>query len=140
MPRYWVGVATRDHVLRAVEGGFAQLSHGKAEPLRRMRVGDWLVYYSPRLRYADREPCRAFTAIGQIASDEISAVAVRDDWAPFRKPARYLPAREAPIRPLIERLAFIEDKRHWGYPFRFNHFQIGAADFRLIAAAMGAEV
>ncbi|MGG1220830.1 EVE domain-containing protein, partial [Priestia endophytica] len=27
--RYWVGVASRDHVMKGVQGGFAQLCHGK---------------------------------------------------------------------------------------------------------------
>ena len=28
--RYWIGVASRDHVARGVAGGFCQLGHGKA--------------------------------------------------------------------------------------------------------------
>ena len=137
--RYWVGVVARDHALRGVEGGFAQLAHGKATPLKQMRTGDWLVYYSSRLRFADREPCQAFTAIGQISGDEVYSVAVSDSFVPFRQAVRYLPCREAPIQPLVARLSFIADKRHWGYPFRLGHFEISADDFRVIAAAMGVE-
>ena len=37
-PRAWVGVVSRAHVLRGVEGGFAQLCHGKHAPLSRDRT------------------------------------------------------------------------------------------------------
>lgn len=43
----WLGVVSRAHVQRGVSGGFAQVCHGKAAPLRRMQTGDWLIYYSP---------------------------------------------------------------------------------------------
>lgn len=46
--RYWIGVVSASHVSRGVQGGFAQLCHGKSAPLQRMRPGDWLIYYSPR--------------------------------------------------------------------------------------------
>jgi hypothetical protein len=43
----WLGVVSRDHVLRGVEG-IAQIGHGKSGGLRRMSAGDGFVYYSPR--------------------------------------------------------------------------------------------
>jgi hypothetical protein len=38
---------TNKLVERGVSGGFCQLRHGKAQPLKRMLVGDWIIYYSP---------------------------------------------------------------------------------------------
>ncbi len=35
------------------------------------------------------------------------------------------------IRPLIDELDFIEDKRRWGYRFRFGLFRIDRHDFEL---------
>lgn len=49
MMRYWIGVASKEHVMRGVQGRFAQVCHGKAGPLKQMRPNDWLIYYS---RYA----------------------------------------------------------------------------------------
>ena len=46
--RYWVGVASREHVLLGVAGGFCQVCHGKQAPLARMKRGDWILYYSPK--------------------------------------------------------------------------------------------
>lgn len=67
--RNWIGVVSASHVFRGAEGGFAQLCHGKAAPLKRMQAGDWLIYYSPRTDMQNGEPLQAFTAIGQVQDD-----------------------------------------------------------------------
>jgi hypothetical protein len=134
-PRCWVGVACREHVHRGLAGGFAQLGHGKRAPLARMKPGDWIVYYSPSTEMRGGEPCQAFTAIGRVVGEV--------ELAPnemFRRPIEFLPARDAPIRPLLGSLGFVPDPSRWGYPFRRGHFEITWEDFRSIAAAMGAEV
>jgi predicted RNA-binding protein len=56
---------------------------------------------------------------------------------PYRIDIQFFEANEIPIRPLIERLSFIEDKTHWGYPFRFGYLSIPEMDFKIIAEAMG---
>jgi len=66
MARYWIGVASKEHVQGGVLGGFAQVCHGKAGPLNRMEEGDWIVYYSPTIKFGQKEPCQSFTAIGKI--------------------------------------------------------------------------
>jgi hypothetical protein len=50
-----------------------------------------------------------------------------------------LPCEEAPVRDPVPDLAFIEDMRRWGFPFRRGLFEIGADDFRRIARPMEAE-
>lgn len=40
------------------------------------------------------------------------------------------------MRPLLERLAFVRNKRHWGAAFRFGYLRVGREDFACIAAAM----
>ncbi|MCU4670958.1 EVE domain-containing protein, partial [Bacillus paralicheniformis] len=59
--RYWIGVASRDHVLKGVSGGFAQLCHGKEAPLKRMNPDDWIIYYSPKQNLKDDAPYQKFT-------------------------------------------------------------------------------
>ncbi len=135
--RYWVGVASRDHVRRGVAGAFAQLGHGKRPPLARMAPGDWIVYYSPRTRFPDGEPYQRFTAIGEVLTGEPYQVRMSDDFVPYRRAVRFLRVEEAPVQPLLPGLAFIKDKRRWGYLFRRGHFEISERDFRLIATAMG---
>lgn len=138
--RYWIGVVSREHVCRGVEGGFAQLCHGKEAPLRKMRPGDWLIYYSPAERMRGGEPVQAFTAIGRVREGEVYEHEMRPGFVPFRRDVEYLPCTAAPIRPLLERLSFIRDPRHWGAAFRFGHLRIPEADFLTIAEAMGARV
>ncbi len=137
-PRYWVGVASREHVLRGIAGGFAQLCHGKEHPLRRMRPGDWIVYYSPRETFGGKDHCRRFTALGEVTGEAVYQVEMGPGFVPFRRDVRFLPTGEASIVRLLDRLSFIRDRQRWGYVFRYGHLQIPEADFRRIAEAMSA--
>jgi hypothetical protein len=137
--RYWIGVVSAEHVRRGVSGGFAQLCHGKAAPLRRMRPGDWLVYYSPAERMGGGEPVQAFTAIGRVRDGSAYECDMGGGFVPFRRDVGYLPCRAAPIRPLLAGLAFLPSGAHWGYVFRRGHVEITEADFLLIARAMGVD-
>ena len=138
-PRFWIGVASRDHVRHGVAGGFCQLGHGKAAPIRRLSPGDWIAYYSPRDTYPDGAPLQAFTAIGEIASPEPYAVDMGDGFVPTRRDVRFRErAREAPIRPLLDALALTRGKPGWGAVFRRGLVEVSADDFRRIAEAMGA--
>ncbi|MEC5384552.1 EVE domain-containing protein [Uliginosibacterium sp. H3] len=134
--RYWIGVASRDHVARGITGGFCQLCHGKAQPLRRMSAGDWIIYYSPREEMSGSTPCQRFTAIGEVQAGDVYAHAISHWFVPHRRKARFHEAQEADIRPLIPRLDFIRDKSRWGYAFRFGHIEISREDFEIIATQM----
>ena len=57
--------------MQGVVGGFAQLCHGKALPLRRVVPEDGLVYYAPRERFGESAPCQRFVAIGRITGSEV---------------------------------------------------------------------
>lgn len=138
--RYWIGVVSAEHVQRGVCGGFAQLCHGKAAPLRRMRAGDWLVYYSPADEMGGGEPVQAFTAIGRVREGGVYPFAVSETFVPFRRDVEYMACTAAPIGPLLPVLSFIRDKARWGAAFRFGHLQVPEDDFRAIAAAMGVEL
>ncbi len=134
--RYWIGVVSREHVLRGTAGGFCQLCHGKRGPLARMAAGDWLIYYSPNEQMGETGTCQRFTAIGQLQDGEAYPFEMSADFVPYRRDVDYRLCKEAPIRPLIEQLAFIQNKQQWGYAFRFGHLEIGRDDFELIASAM----
>jgi hypothetical protein len=137
--QFWIGVVSREHVRLGVRGGFIQLGHGKKAPLQRLRAGDALVMYSPRAAYPDGEPLQAFTAIGVVSTGEVYQVQMTKDLKPYRVDAKFIKAKEAPIKPLIDALSFIKSKTHWGATFRFGHLKIPAEDFKLIAKAMGVD-
>ncbi|MFD3449335.1 EVE domain-containing protein [Microbacteriaceae bacterium 4G12] len=133
---YWIGVASRDHVVKGVEGGFAQLCHGKSSPLKKMKSGDWIIYYSAKHQMNKTDPCQMFTAIGKVIDDHIYEFDMGNGFIPFRRNIEFYPCTEIPIRPLISILSFIEDQKRWGYPFRYGHLKISKEDFMIIASKM----
>ncbi len=134
--RFWIGVVSASHVKRGVVGGFAQLCHGKSAPLRKMRRGDWLIYYSPRTEMGKGRPLQAFTAIGEVADDDVYAFPMSESFVPFRRNIRYSPCREVKIAGLLDSLSFTRGNAHWGYSFRYGHLEIPRDDFMTIADAM----
>jgi predicted RNA-binding protein len=134
--RYWVGVASRNHVLKGIAGGFAQLCHGKQQPLKRMAKGDWIIYYSPQEIYGEKSTCQRFTAIGEVINNSVYQFEMSPDFTPFRRDVRFVSAQEICIRPLLDKLSFIKNKTSWGYAFRFGHLQIPETDFKLVQRTM----
>ncbi|BBX19353.1 EVE domain-containing protein [Mycolicibacterium duvalii] len=132
----WIITASRDHVLRAVEGRFIQAGHGRAFPVRAMAPGDWVICYSPRAEHPRGAPVQAFTAIGRVADGDPYQAEVAPEFRPWRRRVDFLRCVETPIRPLIDRLEFIEDKTRWGYQFRFGGFRIGDHDVEILRSAM----
>jgi hypothetical protein len=136
--RFWIGVASRDHVNVAVKGAFVQLNHGQKAPLGRLKAGDGVIIYSPRTAYPDGEPLQAFTAIGTVVTGEVYQVQVTPGFKPHRVDVQFVPCKEAHIKPLVKHLSFIISKSHWGAAFRFGIVEVPVSDFALIAERMGA--
>ncbi|HVV66771.1 MAG TPA: EVE domain-containing protein [Candidatus Saccharimonadales bacterium] len=136
---YWINVVSRDHVQRGVEGGFTQANHGKPWALKKMKKGDWIIFYSPKTSFENGEPLQAFTALCQVTDDEPYQVEVTPSFSPWRRNVRFERTREVPIKPLIEELDFIENKVQWGYKFRFGVIEIGEHDFQTIKKAMSGQ-
>jgi hypothetical protein len=135
---YWINTVSREHVLLGVTGGFTQAGHGSEARLKRLEKGDLLAFYSPRTQLQGGDPLQAFTAIGRITDDQPFQVEMSPSFHPWRRRVEFFSCAEAPIQPLIEQLAFIKDKRRWGFPFRRGLFDIDRADFICIAQAMNA--
>ena len=57
-------------------------------------------------------------------------------FVPSRRDAEFYACEMAPIQPLIANLTFIQDKKNWGYVFRYGCFEIPKRDFDLIASRM----
>ena len=134
--KYWMVVVSKDHIARGVVGGFMQANHGKEEPLKRMTVNDGVIFYSPKQTFGGDEPLQAFTAVGQVADEQIYQHKMADDFIPFRRNITYHKSNETPIAPLINDLDFIKNKTSWGYHFRFGFFEIPESDFKLIRSKM----
>jgi predicted RNA-binding protein len=134
--RFFIGVASREHVLMGVRGGFAQFGHGKMAPAKRLARGDWVIYYSSKDRISEALPCQRFTALGRVVDDEPVQVEQAPRFTPWRRRMEYLEAREVEIRPLLDHLSFITDKSKWGAVLRFGLVEIPHDDFMRIAKRM----
>jgi predicted RNA-binding protein len=138
--KYWINTVSRDHVLIGKEGSFVQAGHGKKLPLQKMSKGDLILFYSPRTALEEGELLQRFTAIAEIADEEIYSVAVPEPLRPHRRNARYFLCEEAEIKPLIPHLAFIKNKASWGFLFRFGLFEIPQQDFEYVISQMKAKL
>lgn len=137
MSRNWIAVASADHVRRGRADGFMQVCHGKAAPLRRIKPGDWIAYYSPTATLGGQDRIQALTAIGIVSDGAPYAYDMGGGFVPFRRDVAWMSATEAPIRPILHILEFSADQKNWGYQLRFGLFQISDHDIRTIATHMG---
>ncbi|KJV10308.1 hypothetical protein VZ95_05845 [Elstera litoralis] len=134
-PGNWIAVASADHVARGLEWGIMQVCHGKAAPLKRIRPGDRVAYYSPTEGFQRTGArCQAFTALGTVANGPVYQVTMAEDFQPFRRDVIWQARGHAPILPLLAHLSFTRGKPSWGYAFRFGLFPATAADLDVIAA------
>ena len=140
MSKYWIVVASAEHVRRGLAGGFMQVGHGKEAPLRRMKRGDGIVCYSPTVTLGGKDRLQAFTAIGSVKDDNIYAVDVEPGFRPFRRNVTFWESEPTQIASLLDELALTRGHRHWGAKFRFGLVEISRSDFKKIANAMGAPI
>jgi hypothetical protein len=136
MSGHWIAVASAEHVRRGRAEGFMQVCHGKAAPLRQIKPGDRVVYYSPTVTFGAKDRLQAFTAIGTVRDGMPYEAEMGGGFHPFRRDVAWSDAEDAAIHPLLAALAFTAGKPNWGYKFRFGLFAISAQDFRVIAEAM----
>jgi len=136
--RSWIAVASAEHVRLGRAGGFMQVCHGKAAPLRRIRPGDRVAYYSPSEVFRGKDRFQAFTAVGIVQDGEPYQFDMGGGFVPFRRDVRWLAGRETPIQPLLGVLDFTSGVRNWGYQLRFGLFAVGDHDLHRIAEAMDA--
>ncbi len=140
-PSHWIGVVAAAHVRRAVEHGFAMFAHGRHSAIAKVLPGDRVAYYSPREGIRDGAEVRAFTAIGTVADGPVGETEMLPGiMGASRRMEWIADARTADIYPLLDRFSFVTDRSHWGMYFRKSLFRVSAADFALIADAMGVDL
>ena len=79
------------------------------------------------------DKCQAFTAIGQVIDDDVYQFQMSQDFIPFRRNIKFYDCHEISILPLINELDFIQNKKLWGYPFRYGFLEIKENDFKIIS-------
>lgn len=58
------------------------------------------------------------------------------NFKPYRRDVKYNKNREADIRPLVEELSFIKNKKRWGFYLISGFREISKDDFNVIKHAM----
>lgn len=135
-PKFWVGVASKEHVENGVKLGICQFCHGKISPAKRLQKGDFVIYYSSKVSMENSELYQKFTAIGEVIDDVPYQVDTGSDFKPYRRNIKYLNACHVDIKPLIPILSFIKNKTSWGYVFRYGFLEIDQESFEIIATLM----
>jgi predicted RNA-binding protein len=138
--KFWVVVASKDHMEIGKRLGIVQANHGKAAPMKRMRAGDMILFYSPKVYFESKEPLKKFTAIARVKEGEMHQGDMGQGFVAYRRDVKFLPCKEADILPLIPRMTFIRNKRSWGFVFRFGFFEIPEKDFKTISKEMDLKV
>ncbi len=132
----WLVVVSKDHLENGKKLGVVQANHGKAAPMKRMKPGDLIVFYSPKLHFQGKEPYKKFTAIARVKEGEVYQGDMGGGFVPYRRDVEFLSCKETAIQPLIQMLTFIRNKQSWGFVFRFGFFEIPKEDFDTISKAM----
>ena len=136
MTKFWIGVASKDHVAIGVKLGICQFCHGKFAPCSKLSKGDFVVYYSSKISIYKPDLYQKFTAIGKIIDNEPYQVFVKENLAQYRRNIEYFQSKHIEIKPLIHKLRFIKNKTHWGCHFRYGFFEIDELSFDVIKTQM----
>jgi len=134
--KYWLIIASKDHVESGKAGGFCQACHGKLWPMEKMHPGDGVLFYSSKEVYGSSKPYQKFTAAGRIKDDEMYQARMGKDFYPFRRKVKYFAAVDIDIHPLLDDLHFIDDPHSWGYKLRRGFLEIDGHDFDLVSGIM----
>lgn len=108
--KYFIIVASHDHVKIGEKEGFAQANHGKKNQLAQMDKGDWVIYYSSK-ETLNGKPYQKFTAIGTVVDNKPYQGYMSSEFQPWRRAIDYKPCQEAEVKPLLDDLHFIQNKK-----------------------------
>ena len=132
-------VASVDHVRRRRTGGFMQVYHGQASPLRRIKARDGAVYYSPSTVMGSKDGLKSFTSIGRVRRGEAYQFDMGVGFPPSRRDVDWAASHDMLITTLFRQLDFTAGSS-CGYQLRLGLCPFSEHDFRLIiAGAMSAE-
>lgn len=134
--KYWIIVASKDHVQAAKEGGFCQACHGKKWPLVKFNTGDRILFYSSKEKFGVSKSYQKFTAIGFIEKGVVYQSKMKPDLKPYRRDVKFLDCEEVKIHPLLVNLHFVDNVNKWGYKLMNGFLEIDEHDFKLIKSKM----
>ena len=98
-----------------------------------MKRGDWLLYYSPKIRLDGNEKLQAFTAFGQILDDKAYPFQMSETFIPFRRNVAYAQiVRDCPLDIARQH----GEWKQYASLLRYGHFEISQDFFDLVTNYM----
>ncbi len=123
-------------MFKGVEGGFAQAGHGRKDFISKPSKRDWVIFYSSKDKFEKGKPLQKFTAIGQVVDEEPYQPNTDSNFNPYRRNVKFKNCSEVEIRPILEQLSFIKNKKKWGFYLISGFREIQKEDFTVIKNAM----
>jgi hypothetical protein len=134
--KYWVVVASRNHVLRGAELGIFGIGHGKRQPLEQIAPGDKVVFYAPRIEHTKtgkENTFQKFKGCGTVLNEPIFTEEIAGTCVFRRKIQFEEVTTETSIQELIPQLDFILNKKKWGFPFLRGYIAISQRGYIAIS-------
>ena len=148
-PRFWIGVASKEHVEVDRKLGICRFCHSKPDPAKRLVKGDYFIYYSSKFRINDERRCLQFTAIGIVTDttayhlepspeNTTGDSALHFAHAPqaLARNIQYFDVPPVDVKHLVPVIPFITNKSSWSMVFRFGFLEIDQDSFEVIAKGM----
>lgn len=137
MPKNWIAVIAGDHAEFAALQGICAFAKGSKASVEKVSNGDRFIYYSPKTGLNEGAVLQSFTAMGEV----IGETSFEAEWAglgvkAWVKKALFENVTPARAKPMLGQLSFVPNPRYWGMAFRRGQFEIGQADFDVIAKEM----
>jgi len=137
MRKFFIGVATKDHVDMGVQEGFMQVCHGKKAQLLRLKKNDIIMYYCTSTIYGKKDNYQCITASGTVKDDKVYQFEISKDFIPWRRDVVFDKNLEPiKIKEILEDLAFIKNKNKWGVYFRPGLIEIKKEEYEIIIGKM----
>ena len=126
----------RAEALDAAAEGVVSFAHGRESSVRALSPGDRVIVYAPLTRTGG-DRLQAFVAHATVTGDHPEPRDFGARGIGWVRRATYDRVSEVPVRPMIDALDILRDRRNWGGVFRAGKVRISAADHDRIAVAMG---
>ncbi len=133
MQHYWVCNAAQEHVHIVRDKGYTQVNMGPREPLEKMNVGDWILYYSPTYYFEDIQPnCQKFTGIACVNDPRIYPQGnKRPDY--WRRNVDFYQCIPHHAKHFVGKVSFLPPEKSWKKVLDQTIFEIPSQDFIMIA-------
>ena len=137
MTKYFIGVATKDHVDLGVREGIMQVCHGKKAQLSRLKKNDIIMYYCTSKVYGKKDKYQSIAACGRVKDDKIYQFEINKDFIPWRRDVEYeQELQPVKVKEILDQLSFIKNKNRWGIYFISGLVEINFQDYEVVIEKM----